>query len=139
MVDLIMVRALSHLVLIVAVAFGAPLASCCQLGSLLSSGVAALASAGEQATGSCCCCEGKPEAPGTPQGPAPERCHCGPGKNPIVGSSPATTADALAQIGIVPPPGAWSLTDDVKRTPISARAQPPPVCSLLALRCSLTI
>jgi hypothetical protein len=139
MVDPIMVRALLYSVLIVAVAAGAPLASCCQLGSLLSSGVVALASADEQATGSCCCCEGKPRTPGAPQGPAPERCHCGPGKNPMVGSSPATKAGALALVGIVPPPIARLASDDVKGTFVPARAQPPPPRSLLALHCSLTI
>lgn len=129
-----------QLVLILAVAFGSPVASCCRLASMVGAGLGGATRS--NATSVCCaCCEESASAPDrehrhTP----PERCECGPARNLFAeshaGSKLLGTSAALSVAPVL------TVLLDPEAPPclvLSDRSHPPPRTSLVALHCALII
>jgi hypothetical protein len=125
-----------HWLLIVSLALGAPMASCCQWGALARSAVASFA--GPSGHDGCCCAAAPVEDDGSGCDRT-TRCTCGPAKrlfaetgaDRIGGPALASCVPAAASAAAEPP--------DVFAASVLALARPPPVLTLLRLHCALTI
>ncbi len=136
-----MARLTIQFVLILAVALGSPVASCCRLASMVGAGLSGVAP-GDPATDVCCaCCEESSRGPVEEHRHEPKRCDCGPAKNLFadthawskVGGADAALGPAPVQIVPLHDP------DAPASLALSDWSRPPPRCSLVALHCALTI